>query len=294
MPAWQAANYLLSGCRVDPPVKNTFIHFNFGTSENDAAPEAEVESSVFRANYHRSHSDPVHGEGSMSDLSMSVERSTSTQNSLHSLLPSSRAQGSSHVTSEGSSHYTSEARSSARSTFSSASGNSFFSDAEAAKSEDRDGSTRAPPTQGSVATRADARELPGRVPSIGALGHNTGTCKPCAWNWKPGGCVNGTSCEFCHMCDRVELKLRRKQRVAVLRKAEREHKQRMARVGAVDDERVGETDSRGLDSSSLCAIQSNGHANASNTARGACHLSTTSAAMVNAPLQPRKKNLISL
>jgi len=267
MHALQAANYLLSGCRVEPPVKNTFIHFNLSTSENDAVAEAEVESSALRANYHRSHSDPVHGDGLISEGSISMGQSASTQSSLHSLPQSGRPQGSSHMTEVSSSSH-------------SGSANSFFSDAEAVK----------PPNQGSEATRDDAIELPEGVSSVGALGHNEATCKPCAWNWKPGGCVKGRSCEFCHSCNRAEFKRRRKERVAVLRNGE---KQQMARVGAVDEESVGATDSSCVDSSSMYTVESTGHDTASSMAmvafasdrlslpgQGAGHSSTKSAVMV--------------
>jgi len=280
MHALQAANHLLSGCRVEPPVKNTFIHFNLSTSENDAVAETEAASSVLRTNYHRSHSDPVHGDSFTSERSMSMDRSTSTQSSLHSLPQSGWAQGSSHVTEVSSSSH-------------SGSGNSFSSDVEALKSEDRDGGSHAPPNRGSAATRDDALELPKGVSSVGALGHGTNTCKPCAWSWKPGGCVNGKNCEFCHMCSRGELKRRRKERVAVLRKSEQEDKQQMARAGAVDEERIATADSSGVDSTSLYTSESTGHDNASSTAmtgivpsrlslpgREAGYSSTKSAAMV--------------
>eukprot|EP00928_Gymnodinium_smaydae_P047478 TRINITY_DN31695_c0_g1_i1.p1 TRINITY_DN31695_c0_g1~~TRINITY_DN31695_c0_g1_i1.p1 ORF type:complete len:169 (-),score=31.35 TRINITY_DN31695_c0_g1_i1:313-819(-) len=55
--------------------------------------------------------------------------------------------------------------------------------------------------------------------SAGAAGHDEDysrrTCKPCAWNWKPTGCVKGQSCDFCHMCDEGELKRKKQlQRIA--------------------------------------------------------------------------------
>lgn len=37
--------------------------------------------------------------------------------------------------------------------------------------------------------------------SEGAVDHAAGTCKPCAWKWKPRGCVQGANCVFCHLCD---------------------------------------------------------------------------------------------
>jgi len=254
-PARQAASYFLTG-RADPPVKNTFIHFHVGTNDTES-------SAVLRANYHRSHSDPVHGEGSTSEHSTCGERSLSKQSSLHSLPQSGRAQGSSHMTSE----VRSEARSSARSSSPSASGNSMYSEAEAAKSEDPDyaAGPPAPSRQGGV-------DLPPGISSIGALGHCENNCKPCAWNWKPGGCVNGRNCDFCHKCERGELKRRRKERVAVLRKSEKDGKRRMPKAGAVEGGRVGDDGSvcnSVLDSGSMYATASSGYENGSSASESA-------------------------
>lgn len=56
--------------------------------------------------------------------------------------------------------------------------------------------------------------------SVGSDLHQLGKCNPCAWNWRPSGCINGGDCMFCHMCPSGELKVRRKERVTRL-KAER-------------------------------------------------------------------------
>lgn len=61
--------------------------------------------------------------------------------------------------------------------------------------------------------------------SAGAVGHMDGKCKPCAWNWKPGGCSKGESCEFCHLCEEGSLKVRRKQQQAALKTRLRLQKQ---------------------------------------------------------------------
>jgi len=53
--------------------------------------------------------------------------------------------------------------------------------------------------------------------SSGAELHQSGECNPCAWNWRPRGCVNAQDCKFCHMCEEGALKLRRKERVAKLK-----------------------------------------------------------------------------
>jgi hypothetical protein len=79
-----------------------------------------------------------------------------------------------------------------------------------------------------------ALELPEGVSSIGALGHSTNTCKPCAWNWKPDGCINGMTCNFCHLCERGEFRRRRKDRDALLRASGKDRKGRMAKSVAFE------------------------------------------------------------
>lgn len=48
--------------------------------------------------------------------------------------------------------------------------------------------------------------------SAGAFLHGTGQCRPCAWFWKPQGCINGVHCTHCHSCGPDELKQRKRQR----------------------------------------------------------------------------------
>jgi len=36
--------------------------------------------------------------------------------------------------------------------------------------------------------------------SIGSADHDSGTCRPCAWNCLLGGCKEGKNCNFCHLC----------------------------------------------------------------------------------------------
>lgn len=71
-----------------------------------------------------------------------------------------------------------------------------------------------------------------RMPSwsIGAAGHAKGLCRPCAWNWKPGGCSKGESCEFCHLCEEGMLKVRKKDRQAVVKERIRQQKEHRNRV----------------------------------------------------------------
>mmetsp|Transcript_20075 Transcript_20075/g.44996 ORF Transcript_20075/g.44996 Transcript_20075/m.44996 type:complete len:236 (+) Transcript_20075:112-819(+) len=74
---------------------------------------------------------------------------------------------------------------------------------------------------------ADDDDLDGGDPaelSIGSAAHASGTCKPCAWNWKPSGCEGGRNCEFCHICGQDELKIRRKRRVRELRASARRNR----------------------------------------------------------------------
>merc|ERR1719171_656119 len=57
--------------------------------------------------------------------------------------------------------------------------------------------------------------------SAGAAGHSEGTCKPCAWNWKPAGCSKGSECDFCHLCDEGAVRQRRRAKIARLRAEEK-------------------------------------------------------------------------
>ncbi|CAE7226560.1 unnamed protein product [Symbiodinium natans] len=52
------------------------------------------------------------------------------------------------------------------------------------------------------------------LPSIGSASHYTGECRPCAF-LHAKGCVNGTSCSFCHLCDKGEKKRRQKAKKAM-------------------------------------------------------------------------------
>jgi hypothetical protein len=52
--------------------------------------------------------------------------------------------------------------------------------------------------------------------SIGSVGHEAGTCRPCAFLYTKG-CENGAACEFCHLCERDEKKKRRKAKLEVHR-----------------------------------------------------------------------------
>lgn len=83
-----------------------------------------------------------------------------------------------------------------------------------------DTSPRTPAQQRSAAQGEDCTPPPlsdllncvleGDWPSSGSALHPLGKCKPCAWFWKPGGCTNGKECCHCHICDKLELKGRRR------------------------------------------------------------------------------------
>mmetsp|Transcript_73174 Transcript_73174/g.136754 ORF Transcript_73174/g.136754 Transcript_73174/m.136754 type:complete len:190 (+) Transcript_73174:97-666(+) len=55
--------------------------------------------------------------------------------------------------------------------------------------------------------------------SEGAKLHNDGSCRPCAWHWRPAGCSQGDKCTFCHLCDAGALKARKKERAIAAMKA---------------------------------------------------------------------------
>jgi len=65
-------------------------------------------------------------------------------------------------------------------------------------------------------TAADGTEL-----------HPTDKCAPCAWNWRPGGCSNGSNCNFCHICPEAAMRQVRKQ-TEYRRKQERRARAQMA------------------------------------------------------------------
>ncbi|CAE7428416.1 unnamed protein product [Symbiodinium natans] len=48
-----------------------------------------------------------------------------------------------------------------------------------------------------------------QLPSVGSAHHKLGICQPCAWFWKPQGCLNGAACLRCHLCPAGEIKRRK-------------------------------------------------------------------------------------
>lgn len=51
-------------------------------------------------------------------------------------------------------------------------------------------------------------------PTVGSSYHHLSLCKPCAHVFSKRGCWNGVNCEFCHLCERGELKRRQMERRA--------------------------------------------------------------------------------
>jgi len=58
---------------------------------------------------------------------------------------------------------------------------------------------------------------PPNTPSHGSVLHEQGTCRPCAWFHKPGGCKNGKECGHCHLCPEGEIKARKRTKQTVMR-----------------------------------------------------------------------------
>lgn len=58
---------------------------------------------------------------------------------------------------------------------------------------------------------------PPNTPSHGSVLHSDGTCRPCAWFWKPGSCKNGIECGHCHLCPEGEIKNRKKCKQTIMR-----------------------------------------------------------------------------
>jgi hypothetical protein len=53
--------------------------------------------------------------------------------------------------------------------------------------------------------------------SLGSTLHGTGSCKPCAWFWKPEGCSNGAECRHCHTCSKGEIRARKQSKYSSIR-----------------------------------------------------------------------------
>lgn len=66
------------------------------------------------------------------------------------------------------------------------------------------------------------------MPTVGSVGHWTGTCRPCAFMAR--GCTSGVNCPFCHLCDPTEKKRRRKDKISFMRELRRWKKEQAVSV----------------------------------------------------------------
>lgn len=67
---------------------------------------------------------------------------------------------------------------------------------------------------------------------MGSAWHANGTCKPCAHNWKAGGCYKGKECPFCHLCSEETYRRVRKKKEKVSRELRLRREMLRARHGA--------------------------------------------------------------
>lgn len=70
---------------------------------------------------------------------------------------------------------------------------------------------------GSVVKFPPGLQPPPNTPSHGSVLHVEGSCRPCAWFWKPSGCKNGQNCGHCHLCPSSEIKSRKRAKQTILR-----------------------------------------------------------------------------
>jgi len=98
---------------------------------------------------------------------------------------------------------------------------STFCITEQAEVTSEQGSTAANTSESDITTprthMAAQAQASSKPLSEGSLLHGTGECRPCAWFWKPTGCLNGTECRHCHDCPPGEVKSRKKGKTAMLR-----------------------------------------------------------------------------
>jgi len=73
------------------------------------------------------------------------------------------------------------------------------------------------PTQTGAVTPTEAPDEVQSANNLGSALHGWGTCRPCAWFWKPSGCQNSVNCEYCHVCPEGELKARKKSKQTMMR-----------------------------------------------------------------------------
>jgi len=85
------------------------------------------------------------------------------------------------------------------------------------------------PATATAVRAAPPANIPGPVllgsaqaqPSEGSAFHDgAGSCRPCAWYWKPKGCSVGWECSYCHTCPDGEIKRRKKAKIVAMREVE--------------------------------------------------------------------------
>merc|ERR1712146_447094 len=70
----------------------------------------------------------------------------------------------------------------------------------------------------SMSLAVEFPEMSAAVSTSGSQDHALGKCTPCAYFWyKKDGCRKGEECEFCHLCQKGEIKKRKKHRVQQLK-----------------------------------------------------------------------------
>lgn len=92
-------------------------------------------------------------------------------------------------------------------------------DSEGEQEDSQDGprETFAQSRTGSVVKFPPGLQPPPNTPSHGSVLHTEGSCRPCAWFWKPSGCKNGQNCGHCHLCPSSEIKARKRAKQTILR-----------------------------------------------------------------------------
>jgi len=207
------------------PEKNTFIHYDGQTNEDDQADIVKCVSNLLDGTPSRWKDDEIlsgHLENIVSSYQATSLGEDSPQNRLildwAVASPKSSSTGLKKLDSPSSTADPVSPRSATdssplRSAASSAAGEAFqivvdkpFPKATKLWSDEVDDSLR----------------IPDPSWSMGAAGHATGLCKPCGWNTKPGGCVKGADCEFCHMCDDGALKRKKKARLQRIKQSKQE------------------------------------------------------------------------
>jgi len=62
------------------------------------------------------------------------------------------------------------------------------------------------------------------LPSVGSVGHEAGTCKPCLDFLTKVGCTRGVRCHLCHLCERSDVERSMKKRGALPSVGSKSHK----------------------------------------------------------------------